>query len=204
VEAITVEHTGKRGAPRKIIDADFLRNMLAPRRKITQVQLAEALGVHRNTISAYRTLYGIPSQFSNLDDDELDTLIEKYRTMRPDAGMRYVMGFLRSKHLRLQRERVRSAVHRVDGVGVRLRRRTAICRRVYRVPRPMALWHGDGYHKLIRYGFVIHGFIDGFSRKVCRTYYPFALRLTVIYRSSASEPHALTHHALSVDSFKEQ
>ena len=41
-----------------------------------------------------------------------------------------------------------------------------IVRRTYNVPRPHAMSHMDGYHKLIRWGFVIHGLIDGYSRLV--------------------------------------
>ena len=29
---------------------------------------------------------------------------------------------------------------------------------------PNSLWHLDGYHKLVRWNFVIHGAIDSFSR----------------------------------------
>ena len=32
------------------------------------------------------------------------------------------------------------------------------------VPWPNSLWHIDGHHSPIRWGFVIHGCIDGFSR----------------------------------------
>jgi hypothetical protein len=28
------------------------------------------------------------------------------------------------------------------------------------------MWHLDGHHKLIRWGIVIHGFVDGYSRLV--------------------------------------
>ena len=38
--------------------------------------------------------------------------------------------------------------------------------REYYVPWPNSPWHLDGYHFLIRWGFVIHGFIHGYSRKV--------------------------------------
>ncbi|KAE9382610.1 hypothetical protein BT96DRAFT_778281, partial [Gymnopus androsaceus JB14] len=34
------------------------------------------------------------------------------------------------------------------------------------VSRPNALWHIDGHHKLIMWGFVIHGVVDGYSRIV--------------------------------------
>lgn len=86
------------------------------------------------------------------------------------------MGFLRSKHQHIQRDRVREAARRVDGVAVRLRRRDTIRRREYRVPRPLALWHGDGYHKLIPYGL---GLSMGIPEWLCR-------------------PHLPTHHAYTV------
>ncbi|KAJ7580048.1 hypothetical protein C8J56DRAFT_795449, partial [Mycena floridula] len=34
----------------------------------------------------------------------------------------------------------------------------------YSVPCPNALWHMDGHHKMIHWGVVIHGIIDGFDR----------------------------------------
>ncbi|XP_052809238.1 uncharacterized protein LOC128237692 [Mya arenaria] len=37
-------------------------------------------------------------------------------------------------------------------------------RRAYNVRAPLALWHINGNHKLIRWRFVIHGGIDGYSR----------------------------------------
>ena len=63
----------------------------------------------------------------------------------------------------IQRKRVREAIVRISG---RQSRPPPIQRRVYSVPGPNALWHLDGNHKLIRWKFVIHGAIDGFSRLV--------------------------------------
>ena len=54
--------------------------------------------------------------------------------------------------IRVQRHRLRSSVKRVDPVGQRLREFTNIRRRIYNVHSPLALWHIDGNHKLIRYG----------------------------------------------------
>jgi hypothetical protein len=68
--------------------------------------------------------------------------------------------------LRVQKERTRLSLKRVDGLGQALRTRLAIRRKVYKVPRPNHLWHLDGHHKLIWWGFVIHGFIDGYCRTV--------------------------------------
>ena len=51
-------------------------------------------------------------------------------------------------------------------VGRQKRKEKAIKRREYVVPGPHHLWHIDGHHKLIKYGLVTHGCIDGFSRAV--------------------------------------
>ena len=60
------------------------------------------------------------------------------------------MGHVCSKGLRIQWERVRQSLLRTDPSGVHQRRRESIRRRVYRVSGPLALWHIDGNHKLIR------------------------------------------------------
>lgn len=39
-------------------------------------------------------------------------------------------------------------------------------RRVSFVPWHNSLWHQDGHHSLIRWGSVIHGCIDGYSRRI--------------------------------------
>ena len=64
----------------------------------------------------------------------------------------------------LQRERVRESIHRVDPLGLETRLRRTLHRRQHNVASPNALWHIDGYHKLIRWRLVIHGGIDGYSR----------------------------------------
>ncbi|KAG2157731.1 uncharacterized protein EDB93DRAFT_1078407, partial [Suillus bovinus] len=35
----------------------------------------------------------------------------------------------------------------------------------YHIRWPNALWHLDGHHKVIQWGIVIHGFIDGVKSK---------------------------------------
>jgi len=41
--------------------------------------------------------------------------------------------------------------------------------------QPNTLWHCDGHHKLIKYGFIIHGFIDGNCHMVRCTVSMFVL-----------------------------
>jgi hypothetical protein len=47
-----------------------------------------------------------------------------------------------------------------------LRRQRIVRRREYDNPFANLLWHSDGCHHLIRFGLVLHGCIDGHSRKI--------------------------------------
>ena len=139
------------------------------RRRISISELAKKLGVHRNTLRHYLHANNVDTMFSDISDTDLDSLVKAFREAHPDSGLRYLIGFLRKSGLRIQRERVRSSVSRVDKLGKSLRRqvRKKVKRRdKYKVKRPNALWHIDGHHKLIKWGIVIHGCIDGYSRLV--------------------------------------
>ena len=73
---------------------------------------------------------------------------------------------LRNKGIYVPRNVVRCALAVLDPEGVELRRRKRLRRREYINPGPNFVWHVDGYDKLKRYGFAIHGAIDGFSRRI--------------------------------------
>lgn len=77
-----------------------------------------------------------------------------------------VLGHLRSQGLHIQRERVRKCLARIDPHNVMIRWAITVSRRAYSVAGPNSLWHLDGHHSLVTWGFVIHGAIDGFSRLV--------------------------------------
>ena len=47
-----------------------------------------------------------------------------------------------------------------------IRRSIAVRRQVYHAEGPNYVWHIDGNHKLIKYRFVVHGAIDGYSQMV--------------------------------------
>lgn len=157
----------KRGRPRKVIDEDFLRDAMRADRHISQIRLAAALGIHRHSVHRNLNRYKIKRTFCALSDDQLDIIVRAYKQAKPDSGMRYLIGFLRNHGLRVQKHRIYQSLSRVDGLGAALRHRRAIRRREYQSSRPNALWHCDGHHKLIHWGIVIHGFIDGFCRTVC-------------------------------------
>uniref|UniRef100_A0A1X7TUM3 Integrase catalytic domain-containing protein n=1 Tax=Amphimedon queenslandica TaxID=400682 RepID=A0A1X7TUM3_AMPQE len=105
-------------------------------------------------------------RYSTLSDAEIDEQVAAIQRMHPDSGCRITEGIFRSSGQIIQRRRIRGALHRVDPLGSQRRLTRALHRRVYSVPSPNALWHMDSNHKLIRWRFVIHGLIDGFSRMI--------------------------------------
>ena len=121
--------------------------------------------------------------FSSITNDELDAFVKQFMDQHGSlVGCSIISGHLTSLGFKMQRSRIRATVARVDPVNVRLRWAVVVCRRSYSVPGPNSLWHLDGHHSLVNWGFVIHGAIDGFSRPVvflkCSTNKRLLLSLT--------------------------
>jgi hypothetical protein len=166
--AVHILRNGSRGRPSKVISRELLEEVFSGSRRITKTQLAKAIGVHRHTVRKYLHQSGLRSlcEYSDMRDEELDDIVRKFNSERPDSGGSYLWGEVSNRGFRVQRRRVRESQHRVDPIATHLRHQAPIQRRTYSVKRPNALWHMDGYHKLVTYGIVIHGVVDGYSRKV--------------------------------------
>lgn len=155
------------GKPAFDISAELLEDLLGL--GFTHTKIAEMLGVSRWTISRRIKDYGLEDfrSFSKLTDDELDEIIRDYiREHGTTTGQVYIAGYVRSLGLRVQRRRVRKCLARLDPQNTALRWGIVVSRRVYQVPWPNSLWHLDGHHSLIRWKLVIHGCIDGYSRRI--------------------------------------
>jgi AraC-like DNA-binding protein len=128
-------------------------------------QIARLLGISRATL--YRRLKdsGIKS-YTEISNEELDDCVRAIKQIHPNDGEILLQGHLRSRDINVPRQLLRDSIHRVDGSSTYDRRRLLIQRRIYSVPYPNYIWHLDGHHKLIRWRFVIHGAIDGFTRMV--------------------------------------
>ena len=61
-----------------------------------------------------------------------------------------MQGHLLQEGHRIQQHRVRESLFRVNPEGVSIRWASTVQRRTYYVASPLALWHIDGNHKLIR------------------------------------------------------
>ena len=133
----------------------------------TWTQIAEMLLVSRWTIRRRVVEFGLQdvTGYSHISDQELDAKVDQFMQRHGTmVGYSIISGHLKSLGLRVQRRRVRASIARVDPSSSRLRWSVVVFRRRYSVAGPNSLWHADGHHSLVTWGFVIHGAIDGFSR----------------------------------------
>ncbi|KAG2114097.1 hypothetical protein BD769DRAFT_1333404, partial [Suillus cothurnatus] len=65
-------------------------------------ELANILGVHRNTLWLYMKHHGVERKYSELTNADLDVLVSEFKKKRPDSGIRYIIGFLRRHGIRVQ------------------------------------------------------------------------------------------------------
>ena len=106
------------------------------------------------------------SRFTSISDLDLNQQVAGIKAEFENCGERMVIGILRARGVHVPRHRVRDIIRRIAPINTAFRWQAMHPRYQYDVPGPNALWHIDGLHKLIRWGFVVHGGIDGFSRIV--------------------------------------
>ena len=162
-------YAGHRGQPSFDISAHQIDLLLSLRLSLRQI--STVLGVSQSTIRRRIRQFGILTvrdRYSNLPTQQIDSLVQNVARAHPHAGHRMVRSYIMTSGYRLTENAVRESLNRVDPIGVARRwsRNRCIQRRVYSVPHPNALWHIDGNMRLIRWKFVIHGGIDGYSRLI--------------------------------------
>eukprot|EP01035_Chromulina_nebulosa_P028246 gene28246-37264_t len=101
-----------------------------------------------------------------IDNEQLDHLVEKETVGQPRRGEISIGAHLFSTGFKVPRQQLRESIHRVDPDGVIERSRKPIKRKIYVSDGPHHCWHIDGNHKLIRWGIVIHGCVDGCTRTI--------------------------------------
>ena len=103
-------------------------------------------------------------EFTNISEPELDQIVKQVRNEHPNTGEVILQGLLEHKNIKVPREKLHTAIHRVDHTNTVSRRSSVVNHRVYSAPHPNHVWHIDGNHKMIRWQLVIHAGVDGFSR----------------------------------------
>jgi len=127
--------------------------------------ISAIFGCSNRTIERRMVKYGL-LRFTPISNENLDAVIKDITSLFPRCGEKMISGRLQAYGIRVTRQRVRDSLQRVDPLGLYLRCRNILHRRKYQVASSNALWHLDGYHKLIRWKMVVHGCIDGFSRLI--------------------------------------
>ena len=151
------------GAPSFSIPKCVLENLLGE--GFTIKEISTILSVSESTIYRRMSLFGLSrSDFTDISYLELDQHIENITEDFPYCGESLIKQFLIEKGIIVQRMRIRDSLHRVNGDGVKARKKGRLHRRVYDVQGPNHLWHIDTNHKLVRWYFIVFGAIDGFSR----------------------------------------
>jgi len=119
-----------------------------------------SLGISKTTRQRWLKSVNFVDPLGELDDEELDDAISVYVDGNRSRGERMAQG------CKVSRRRVRLSLKRVDPEGVEQRKLKTIARRAYITEGPNHVWHLDGHHKLIRWGLVTMGCLDGYSRAV--------------------------------------
>nr|XP_040039706.1 uncharacterized protein LOC120823631 isoform X2 [Gasterosteus aculeatus aculeatus] len=137
---------------------------------VPAVQIAAMFGVSKRTIRRCMQQHSLRKTdlYSAVNDEELDHIVSEIHRSHPNTGYKLMRGHLNARGVRVPISRLQESLRRVDAEGVYMRRLRlrVLRRRQYFVPGPNSLWHIDGHHKLIRWRFVVHGGVDGFSRLV--------------------------------------
>ena len=153
------------GRPRLSIGEEQLAYLVEQRFRIQDI--ANIFGCSKTTIERRMKEYEISIfNSSTISDVDLDSHVREITNLFPRCGEKTICGRLRSCDIRVPRQRLRESLHRVDPSGIINRCKGVLHRRKYQVPCPNALWHIDGYHKLVRWRFIIHSGIDGYSRLI--------------------------------------
>ena len=139
--------TSHRGRPRLDVSEEQLVHLLSLR--FTCPAIASMLGVSLRTLRRRMTELGfsVCDFYSTISDYDLDLAISALRVQYPNSGYRMMV---LQQGVRVKQIQLRESMHCVDPNGIAIRWRECIRRRQYNVPYPLALWHLDGNHKLIR------------------------------------------------------
>ena len=144
--------TGEPGRPKFEITEEILRFLFDKR--FTVSETATLLGVSKRTVERRMNEFGvrIGECYSNIADNDLESVVRDLVREFPNVGYKRMTGLLLARGLRIQQNRIRETMRRVDPHGTLFRALSLrpVRRRRYHVPSPLSLWHIDGNHKLIR------------------------------------------------------
>lgn len=125
------------------------------------------VGVSRSTLYRRLNEAGIATDdTTQISNNDLDDIIISIKRDFPKDGEVLMRSHLLRMGIKVPRQRLRDSIHRVDHENTVSRRSTVVRRRIYSVDQPNSVRHLDSHHKLIKWRFITHAAIDGFSRTI--------------------------------------
>ena len=126
------------GAPKFCIPKVVIQDLIDEGFLITEI--ASLLSVSERTVYRRMSDYNIRKfEFSDISDEELDSIAKTVSGEFPNCGERMINQILKNKGLPIQRERLRNSLSRVDMAGVQQRKKNRLHRRIYNVQGPSTL-----------------------------------------------------------------
>ena len=145
--------TGHHGRPKYVVAQEQLEFLIEGHFSVPEI--SKLLGVSTRTVERRMSEYGlnIRQSYSQINDSDLDGVLNGILKDVPNSGYKRMTGLSLARGIRLQQSRIRSAMQRVNPEGCLLisLELNVLYSRSYQVYGPLALWHIDGNHKLIRY-----------------------------------------------------
>ncbi|CAB4022211.1 Hypothetical predicted protein [Paramuricea clavata] len=112
-----VHYLGHACRPRLVVDKVVVQQL--PEESMKWVDIARILGISPKTLIRRRREFEMPigaDAFTCLEDGNLDGHVREILRINPEAGLRLVEGGLREKKLKIQQNRVRESIARVNPV----------------------------------------------------------------------------------------
>ena len=151
---------------RKFFDIDLITSLRELGLTWTAIRNHPDINASKDCLRRWRDEVGFADPKQKITNDQVDNLVNNYSQGQPRRGEVTIAAHVATTGFYVPRQQLRESIHRVDPEGVEERSRKPIKRKVYYSNGPHHDWHMDGNHKLIRWGMVIHGCIDGCSRNI--------------------------------------
>lgn len=105
--------SGGRGRPRVVINVEHVELLRSC--GYTWNEVADAIQVSRTTIWRRLRDAGVHlSKYSDISDQELDTIVVQFQNSNPNYGQQLLQGHLKAQGIHIQRRRLRECVQRTD------------------------------------------------------------------------------------------
>ena len=128
VSSYTLLHTGLAGRPKISLNIDTVELLRSC--GYDWGQIADALQISRTTLWRRVKEAGcLIQKYSEISDDELDSVMSQIQREHPNCGQQLLCGFLKDKGVFVQRYRLRESIARTDPIRRHVRWHQVVSRR---------------------------------------------------------------------------